>query len=110
MRCSYFITSSPNHATYFSACFGTDDELEEKRRIKMSSEKGFVFVELEFLEETISTIFLGQGSANFCCKGPDSKGFGLNEPRSLCCDGVQDKLPQTMEPWHIKYHKLKEFF
>lgn len=69
-----------------------------------------MFVELEFLEEIISMIFLGQGSANFCCKEPNGKGFGLCKPRGLCCDEVQDKLPLTMETWHIKYHKLKEFF
>lgn len=56
MRYSYFITSSPIQATFFSAFFGTDDNLREKGR-EYRNVQGkrpeFVFVELKFLEDAI---------------------------------------------------------
>lgn len=62
MRCSYFKTSNPNHATYFSAFFRTDDDLggkgREDQNVKWKRIE-FVFVELKFLEDIVSTITLG---------------------------------------------------
>lgn len=98
--------------TYFSPFFATDDDLGGKRREGQNVKRnsiGFRFGELKFLEDVISTITLCEESANFCCKEPESKCLGPCGPWSLCCDGVQDILPQKRAPWHIKYFKPKEF-
>lgn len=82
---------------FFSSFFVTDDDLGGKGREDKTVKQNrieFVFVQLKFLEDAISTIPLGQGSANFCSKGPDSNCFGLCGPCNLCPDGVQKSTPK----------------